>query len=84
MKYLLSLLMFIAVATQGQDTITITHHAYKTTYSKLKHYPVKVEWWLTKAMLDCPTKIKRTDKFVADPKLPLDTDLQPTYNFTFV
>jgi endonuclease G len=80
MRYLLSLLILIAVATQGQDTVTITHKAYKTTYSKLKHYPVKVEWWLTKAMLDCSTKIKRTDKFVADPKLPLDTDLQPDYN----
>jgi len=80
MKYLLSLFLLIGTVVYPQDTITITHKVYKTTYSKLKHYPVKVEWWLTKAMLSCPTKIKRTDKFVADPKLPLDTDLQSDFN----
>jgi len=50
MKYLLSLLMFIAVTTYSQDTVTITHKAYKTTYSKSKQYPIKVEWWLTRNM----------------------------------
>ena len=53
--------MFITVAAQGQNTVTIQHKSYTTTFDKVKHYPVKVEWWITKAMINCPTKIKRTD-----------------------
>ena len=79
MKYLLSLFMFIVVTTYSQDTVTIKHKAYKTTYSKSKNYPVKVEWWVTKAMLNCPTKVKRTDNFGPDPKLPNKTNLQLYY-----
>jgi endonuclease G len=71
--------MFIAVTTYSQDTVTITHKSYKTTYSKSKNYPVKVEWWITKAMLNCPTKVKRTDNFGPDPKLPNKTNLQLYY-----
>ena len=71
--------MFIAVTAYSQDTVTIIHKSYKTTYSKSKHYPVKVEWWITKAMLSCSTKIKRTDNFEPDPKLPNETDLQLYY-----
>jgi endonuclease G len=71
--------MFIAVTAYSQDTVTIVHKSYKTTYSKSKHYPVKVEWWVTKAMLSCSTKIKRTDNFSPDPKLPNETDLQLYY-----
>jgi hypothetical protein len=75
MKYLLSLLLLISFTVSAQDTVTIIHKAYKTTYSKSKHYPVKVEWWLTKAMLDCTVKVKRTDNFGPDPKLPQYTNL---------
>jgi len=64
MKYLLSLLLLISFTVSAQDTVTITHKAYKTTYSKSKHYPVKVEWWVTKASLTCPVKVKRGDKFI--------------------
>jgi endonuclease G len=80
MKYLLSLLLLISFTVSAQDTVTITHKAYKTTYSKSKHYPVKVEWWITKAMLSCSTKVKRTDNFGPDPKLPQHTNLQADYN----
>jgi endonuclease G len=72
--------MFIAVTTYSQDTVTITHKAYKTTYSKSKQYPIKVEWWLTKKMLSCDIKTKRTDNFQSDPKLPKETNLQQYYN----
>jgi len=79
MKYILSLLLLITVTSYSQDTVTLVHKAYKTTYSKSKHYPVKVEWWLTKASLTCDVKVKRGDKFIADPKLPTETDLQADY-----
>lgn len=79
MKYILSLLLLITVTSYSQDTVTLVHKAYKTTYSKSKHYPVKVEWWLTKASLTCNTKVKRGDKFIPDPKLPAETNLQADY-----
>ena len=79
MKYLLSILMFITVTAYSQDTVTIIHKSYKTTYSKSKNYPVKVEWWVTKGMLNCPTKVKRTDNFGPDPKLLNETNLQLYY-----
>ena len=80
MKYLLSLLMFFTVTAYSQDTVTIKHKAYKTTFSKSKHYPVKVEWWLTKAMLSCPVKVKRTDNFGPDPKLLQYTNIQTDFS----
>lgn len=73
-------MLFIRFGASAQDTITIQHKAYKTTYSKSKQYPIKVEWWLTKAMLNCSIKIKRTDNFEPDPKLPQHTNLQQFYN----
>jgi endonuclease G len=66
--------------TFTQDTVTIIHKAYKTTYSKSKHYPVKVEWWATRANLTCAVKAKRGDRFIADPKLPQHTNLQADYS----
>lgn len=79
MKYF-SLLFFILFNhVYSQDTITITHKAYKTTFSKSKQYPVKVEWWLTKKMIDCEVKINRLNDFSPDPKLPINTDLQFAY-----
>jgi len=79
MKYILSLLLLITVTSYSQDTVTLVHKAYKTTYSKSKHYPVKVEWWITKASLTCDVKVKRGDKFIPDPKLPTETNLQADY-----
>ena len=79
MKYILSLLLLITVTSYSQDTVTLVHKAYKTTYSKSKKYPVKVEWWATRANLTCAVKAKRGDKFIADPKLPAETNLQADY-----
>jgi DNA/RNA endonuclease G (NUC1) len=76
MKYLLSLLLLISFTVSAQDTVTITHKAYKTTYSKSKHYPVKVEWWISRASITCDVKAKRGDKFIPDPKLAAETNLQ--------
>jgi len=82
MKTPLFVLLLLTLNVSAQDTITLHHKAYSTTFSKSKHYPVKVEWWLTKAMLNCTDKVKRTDKFIPDPKLPNETDLQADYNNT--
>ena len=76
---ILLLVLFTFLGIKAQDTITIKHKAYSTTFSKSKGYPVKVEWWLTKAALTCPVKVKRGDKFIPDPKLAAETDLQSSY-----
>jgi endonuclease G len=78
-KCLLALLLLISFTVTAQDVVTLTHKAYTTHYSKSKHYPVMVEWWITKNTLTCIDKVKRGDKFIADPKLPKETDLQADY-----
>jgi len=71
--------IFTTLALHAQDVITLKHKAYTTYYSKSKHYPVKVEWWITKSSLTCPVKVKRGDKFIPDPLLPAETNLQADY-----
>lgn len=78
MRILLFLLLFV-LNVSAQDTITIYHKAYSTTFSKSKYYPIKVEWWLTKNSLTCNTRAKRGDKFIPDPKLINETNLQSSY-----
>jgi len=79
-KCLISLLLtLVAVISYSQDVVILTHKSYTTHYSKSKHYPVKVEWWITKSSLTCPVKAKRSDKFIADPKSPSETNLQSDY-----
>ena len=73
------LTLFTLLGVKAQDVVTIQHKAYTTTFSKSKGYPVKVEWWVTKASLTCPVKVKRGDKFIPDPKLPAETNLQSDY-----
>jgi len=71
--------IFTTLALHAQDVVTLKHKAYTTHYSKSKHYPVQVEWWITKASLTCPIKVKRSDKFIPDPLLPAETNLQTDY-----
>jgi endonuclease G len=78
-KCLLALLLLVSFTVTAQDVVILAHKAYTTHYSKSKHYPVKVEWWITKASLTCPIKVKRGDKFIVDPKLPIETNLQSDY-----
>ena len=75
------LLLFLLLTSNifAQDTVTLYHKTYSTTFSKSKHYPVKVEWWITKNNLTCNTKAKRGDKFIPDPKLASETNLQNDY-----
>lgn len=82
MKTLLLLLLFLSLSVSAQDTTTVYHKAYSTTFSKSKYYPVKVEWWVTKNGLICTEKVKRGDKFIPDPKLSKETNLQEYYTGT--
>jgi endonuclease G len=63
----------------SQDTIRLKHTNYTTVFSKLKKYPVMVEWWLTKSMVTCATPLKRKDNFKPDPQLPNETDIADDY-----
>ncbi len=71
--------LLFSLFVSAQDVVVLSHKAYTTHYSKSKHYPVKVEWWITKASLICADKVKRSDKFLPDPKLPTETNLQSDY-----
>jgi endonuclease G len=65
--------------TQKQDTITIHHKYYTVTFSKSKCLPVVVKYWLTKNMLDCEQRIRRSKKFKPDPLIPEFTNLDKDY-----
>ena len=70
---------FIVFTTVAQDTITIKHTNYKTTFSKSLRYPVKVEWWLTKAKVGCANPLPRIDNFQPDPQLKVESNLAVDY-----
>jgi endonuclease G len=65
--------------SQGNDTVTIHHKYYSTTISKSKHFPVVIKYWLTRSMLDCEYRFKRTNKFKPDPLIPQYTNLDKDY-----
>jgi endonuclease G len=48
-------------------------------FDKSKKYPVLVEWWVTKSMVNCPSPLKRKDNFKPDPLLPKETNLLSDY-----
>jgi endonuclease G len=78
----ITLLVFFVISyvfTFSQDTIRLKHENYTAVFSKSKKYPVLVEWWVTNKKINCPTPLKRTDKFATDPLLPKDTDLMESY-----
>jgi len=64
---------------KSQDTIRLTHTNYVSIFSKSKRYPVLVEWWVTKSMVDCSAPLKRKDNFKPDPLLVGETDLSEDY-----
>lgn len=75
---LISIILF-SIIVKSQDTIRIKHTNYTTVFSKSKHYPVLVEWWVTKSMVNCKTPLKRKDNFQPDPLLPNETNLKNDY-----
>ena len=76
---LLTTLLFAFVVTFSQDIVELKHTNYTTWYSKSKNYPVKVEWWITKAKVGCPTPLARKDNFQPDPQNPTITNLGKDY-----
>jgi endonuclease G len=78
-KWLLCLFILSLSFVNAQDTIRIKHTNYTTVYSKTLRYPVLVEWWETKAKVECANKLPRKDKFAPDPLLPNYTNLGPDY-----
>lgn len=73
------LFLQLSLTCFSQDTVTIRRKAYTTTFDRTKRYPIKVEWWVTKKSISCDNKVKRGDKFIPDPKILKDTDLQADY-----
>ncbi len=58
------LILFTFLGVKAQDLATIQHKAYTTTFSKSKGYPVKVEWWVTRASIECAVKAKQTHYYL--------------------
>lgn len=73
------LIFFISTYSYSQDTIRVKHINYSAVYSKSKHYPILVEWWLTKNKVNCNNKLKRVNEFKIDPLLPDYTDEAKDY-----
>ena len=71
-------LLFVS-SSQIQDQVVLKHTNYTSLFSKSKKYPVMVEWWVTKAMVSCPTQLKRKDNFKPDPLLPEHTNIAKDY-----
>jgi endonuclease G len=71
-------LLFVS-STQNTNEVILKHTNYTSTFSISKKYPVMVEWWVTKAMVSCPTPLKRKDNFKSDPLLPQHTDIAKDY-----
>ena len=85
MKRILILFSIIALSflimgsSTQQDNVILKHTNYTSTFSISKKYPVMVEWWVTKAMVSCPTPLKRKDNFKADPLLLEHTNIAKDY-----
>ena len=75
----LFLSLFLISSTPTQDEVVLKHTNYTSKFSISKKYPVMVEWWVTKAMVSCPTPLKRKDNFKPDPLLPQHTNLVADY-----
>lgn len=80
MKALFTIIgVLIVFSTYSQDTVRLVHTNYISVFDKSKKYPVLVEWWTTKAKVNCLTPLKRKDNFKPDPKLPNETDIAQDY-----
>lgn len=77
--FLITTFLLCFSSVNSQDTIRLKHTNYISVFSKSKKYPVLVEWWLTRAKIDCSNKLTRKDSFQPDPLLPNETDLSDDY-----
>ena len=72
-------LLLISLFTFSQDLVTFKHTNYTSTFSKSLKYPVEVEWWITKAKVQCANQLARKDNFQPDPQNPAITTLGKDY-----
>lgn len=79
MKKLILLLLVVSFWSSAQDIMVLKHSNYTSYYSRSKKYPVMVEWKTTKAMVGCPTPLKRKDNFKPDPQAVAETNLAADY-----
>ena len=78
MKKLLVFLL-LTLPLQAQDTVRVRHGNYESVFSVSKRYPVLVEWTVTRSKLECKDAVKRTDKFLPDPQLKKESDIDDDY-----
>jgi endonuclease G len=81
MKNILLTVAFLLIFNiiKAQDVIILKHTNYTSTFSKSKHYPVVVEWWETKAKVNCKNPLARKDNFKPDPLLVKETNIGSDY-----
>ena len=75
---LLLLVLFLTLNLYSQDLIVVQHTNYTSIFSRTLHYPVLVEWWETRAKLQCK-QLTRKDNFKPDPLIPDETNLAKDY-----
>jgi endonuclease G, mitochondrial len=73
------ILLLLALPLQAQDTVRVRHGNYESVFSVSKRYPVFVEWVTTRSELDCKVAAKRGDRFLPDPQLRRESDLDNDY-----
>lgn len=74
------LLLLTSVTIYAQDVIVLKHTNYISHYSKSKHYPVYVEYKLTKDMVDCGSPLTRFNDFQPDPLAIIETNTLQDYH----
>ena len=79
MKKILLLLVFCVSPLTAQDTVRVVHKNYTAVFSKSLRYPILVEWGTTRGELECKTPAKRTDKFLPDPQVRKESDIDEDY-----
>ena len=77
--FILFSVILISITTQAQDVVVLKHTNFTSHFSKSKYYPVMVEWWITRAKVNCEKPLARKDNFKPDPLLPLETNLSKDY-----
>jgi endonuclease G len=72
-------LLLIATSLPAQDTVRVKHANYQSVFSRSLRYPILVEWSTTRRELQCSIPARRTDKFLPDPYLQKDSDINNDY-----
>jgi len=77
-QFAILLLLVFPFKSFAQDTLR--HKYYTSVWDNQKHIPIVVYYNLDASMLNCKTKLPRTNKFVKDPLEPQSTDLSKAYH----